>query len=541
MMVDDSNTGFLSEAAAAITDGTTALGIELGSTRIKAVLVDSSANTLSSATYDWQSKMVDGHWSYALEDVWTGIQTCFARLSEDVLFRYEIPLKRVGYMGISAMMHGYLAFDENGKQLVPFRTWRDTTTGEACEKLIQEFQTNIPHRWSVAHYYQAMLNGEEHVSDVRFLTTLSGYVHWKLTGEKILGIGDASGMFPIELESKTYDSECVKKFGSLTREFDIGVGIDQLLPRVACAGEYAGKLTEEGATLLDPTGVFQPGAEFCPPEGDAGTGMTATNAIMPRTGNVSVGTSLFAMIVLESPIKAVYREIDLVCTPDGKPVAMVHCNNGSADLNAWVMLFQEVLRTFGKSVSPDELYSKLLNISSEGRSDGGGLISYNYIAGEPITGVETGTPMFLRKNDSEFNLANFMQSQLMGVFATLRIGMDILTGEEGVAIDYLLAHGGLFKTPVIAQQTLADALGTPIAVGENAGEGGAWGMAVLALFNEYRDAMYLQDYLNSHVFRTEKSTVLDPKPEGTEGFAQYLEDFKSKLPAQEALDVQGTE
>src|SRR4051795_10444087 len=476
------------DAGAAITSGRTVVGIELGSTRIKAGLIGPDHAPLAVGSHDWENRLVDRVWTYSLDDVWSGVRHSFAALAEDVRRRHGVELAKVGALGVSAMMHGYLAFDADGELLTPFRTWRNTNTGRAAERLSAEFGHNIPHRWSVAHVYQAILDREEHVGRLDHLTTLAGYVHWRLTGERVLGIGDASGMFPIDIDSGGYSAAMLARFDQLAAEAGAELSLADLLPRIAAAGQPAGELTEAGALLLDPTGRLRPGIPLCPPEGDAGTGMVATNSVAPRTCNVSAGTSIFAMVVLERELTQVHRELDLVTTPAGDPVAMVHCNNGASELDAWVGLFTEFARALGSEVGPSAIFEILFTAALGGAGDGGGMLAYNYLSGEPITGFEEGRPMFLRSPDSRFDLGTFMRTHLFASLATLRIGMDVLQKAEGVRIDRMFAHGGLFKTEGVAQRFLAAAIDTPVSVGDVAAEGGAWGIAVLAAFLTRRAA-----------------------------------------------------
>ena len=507
----------------------TVLGIELGSTRIKAVLLDEGYLPIASGSFTWENQFVDGVWTYALSDAETGLQTCFAALKADFEQKYAQKLTTLGSIGISAMMHGYLPFDKNGRQLAAFRTWRNTMTGEAAEKLTELFGFNIPQRWSIAHLYQAILNGEEHVKDIAFLTTLAGYVHWQLGGEKVLGIGDASGMFPIDEQTGTYDAAMMEAFDGLDEVKRYPWKLADILPKPLRAGKTAGQLTKEGAWLLDPTGKLQPGALMAPPEGDAGTGMVATNAVRKRTGNISVGTSAFSMNVLDAPLKAVHRDIDIVTTPDGAPVAMVHTNNCSSDLNAWVQLFGEFAELIGHGQTPAKLYRTLFEVSQRADRDAGGLLNYSCLSGENITDVETGRPLFVRAPHSHMNLANFMLAQLYGCFAPLKIGMDILVKEEGVQTDVMIAQGGLFKTPVIGQQVLADCLGLPITVMETAGEGGPWGMAVLAVFAKWHGEKALADFLDDEVFHNPESSTLLPTEEGRLGCQKFIAAYRAGL------------
>ncbi len=517
-----------------ITQGRTALGIELGSTRIKAVLIGPDYAPLASGGFDWENRLVDGIWTYDLDDVWKGVQASFRSLAAQVRERYGVSLSRVGSLGISAMMHGYLAFDEKGNQLVPFRTWRNTVTGQAAGLLTEEFRFNVPQRWSVAHLYQAILNGEKHVKDVAFLTTLSGYVHWKLTGEKVLGVGDASGMFPIDSSRSDYDAGMMEKFQDLVAGYGFGWHLKDILPRVLSAGEPAGRLTREGALLLDPSGSLEAGVPLCPPEGDAGTGMAATNSVAEQTGNVSAGTSIFAMIVLEKPLSRVYPEIDMVTTPAGKPTAMVHCNNCTSDLDAWVKLFSQGLESLGVRKSKAEVYDLFYNRALAGEPDCGGLLSYNYYSGEPITGLKEGRPLFVRTPESRMSFENFARSLIFSTIATLRIGMDILS-EERIHIKMLLGHGGLFKTKKVGQSLMASALKVPVAVMETAGEGGAWGIALLAAYlREKEQGETLESYLSQKVFSRIESAVTAPEPKDVKGFEDFMKNYRAGLAAERA-------
>ena len=523
----------MSEAAKeAIKAGKAVLGIEFGSTRIKAVLVDVSHTPIAMGTYDWENRLENNIWTYSLEDIWKGLQGCYKSLADDVEAKYGEKLTTLGALGFSGMMHGYMPFNAEGELLVPFRTWRNTMTEEACKKLIPVFNFNIPQRWSIAHLYQAILSGEEHVKDIAFFTTLAGYIHWKLSGEKVLGIGEAAGMFPIDSTIMDFDQKMLDQFDGL-HNFDWK--IRDILPKVLTAGEPAGVLTAEGARLLDPTGTLQPGAPMCPPEGDAGTGMVATNSVAVRTGNVSAGTSIFAMIVLEKAMEKVHEEIDMVTTPDGMPVAMVHCNNCTSDLNAWVNLFGECAESFGVKVDKNELYGVLYRKALEGAADCGGVTAYNYFSGEPITGLDAGRPMVVRTPDADFTLANFMRSHLYSAVATLKIGMDILLKEEHVAVDSLMGHGGFFKTPVVGQRVMAAGMNAPITVMDTASEGGAWGIAILAAFmKEKKDGETLASYLNDKIFAGQTGTTLKPEPEDVKGFEAFLEEYKKLLPAEKA-------
>lgn len=515
--------------------GRTALGIELGSTRIKAVLIDDQHNPIASGDHIWENRLENGIWTYSLQDIRTGLQDSYASMAKDVKEKYGVALSKIGAIGFSAMMHGYMAFDAQDELLVPFRTWRNGITGEASEKLTELFQYNIPQRWSIAHLYQAILNEEEHVKDITFITTLSGYIHWKLTGEKVLGTGDASGMFPIDPAAKDYDQSMIDQFDALVADRHFSWKLRDILPKVLNAGEKAGVLTEEGADLLDPDGNLQAGIMVCPPEGDAGTGMTATNSVLKRTGNVSAGTSVFAMVVLEKELKKVYPEIDLVTTPDGSPVAMVHANNCTSDLNAWVSLFREFAETFGMKVDTDELYGTLYRKALEGDADCGGLLSYGYLSGENITGVSEGRPMFVRSPESKFTLANFMRSHLFSALGALKVGMDLLLKEEQVKIDKIYGHGGLFKTQGVGQSILAGAIHTPVSVMATAGEGGPWGMALLASYMINKtEGESLGEYLEKKVFAGNQGTGMAPEPKDMDGFEVYIERYKRGIPIENA-------
>ncbi len=523
----------------AIRNGKTFMGMEFGSTRIKAVLIDGTHQPIAMGTYDWENSLENNIWTYSMEDIRNGLQGCYRSLAENVREKYGESLTVIGSIGISAMMHGYMAFDQAGGLLAPFRTWRNTMTGEACKKLNECFQFNIPQRWSIAHLYQAILSGEEHVKDISYLTTLAGYVHWQLTGERVLGIGDVSGMFPIDSAIMDYDRGMVAKFDELVAPKGYPWKLTDILPKVLRAGECAGRLTEEGAKLLDPTGTLKAGIALCPPEGDAGTGMVATNSVRVRTGNISAGTSIFSMVVTEKPLKKVHEEIDMVTTPDGYPVAMVHCNNCTSDLDAWVRLFEEAVSKFGVKVDKSELYATLYREALSADTDCGGLMAYNYLAGEPVTGLDEGRPMFVRTPDAKFNLANFMRSHLYSAMATLKIGNDILLKEEQVKISSLTGHGGLFKTPVVGQQLMAAAFNSPVTVMDTASEGGAWGIAVLAAFMaERKEDETLPDYLTDRIFAGQSGTTIEPRPEDVAGFDAFMEKYRSTLPA-EAAAVEG--
>ena len=515
-----------------LAQGRTSLGIEFGSTRIKAVLLADSGELLASGNYDWENDLNNGIWTYPLQKVTLGMQTAYAALKAQAQEKYGVTVTKIGSIGISAMMHGYLAFNKNGELLVPFRTWRNTTTAGAAERLTSLFRFNVPQRWSIAHLEQAIMNGEPHVKDIAFLTTLSGYVHYLLTGEKALGVGDASGMFPIDSDTLDYDESMLSAFRSLHAQDGFEWDIKGILPRVLTAGDAAGTLTEEGALLLDPAGDLEPGVPLCPPEGDAGTGMTATNSVQSRTGNVSAGTSVFAMLVLEKALSDVYTEIDMVATPDGKPVAMVHCNNCTGDIDAFVKIFDGVLNVFGAAHKKYEVYDKLYELALAAEKDAGGVISYNLLSGEPILGLAEGRPMLLRTPNAAFDLPNLCRSLVFSSFAALMLGMDILTEKEHVSVDRLLGHGGLFKTPGAAQKLMASAFNIPVAVMSSAAEGGAWGIAILAQFMRKKEAREtLPDYLNNKVFAHADISVIAPDAEERAGFEAYLANYKNGIDA----------
>ena len=518
-----------------IVSGKAVLGIELGSTRIKAVLVNEKNQPIASGSHEWENQLVNNIWTYSEEAIWTGIQESYQGMVKDVKEKYGVPVKKLAAIGFSAMMHGYMPFNEAGELLVPFRTWRNTMTEKASEELTELFQYHIPQRWSIAHLYQAMLNQEPHVKDITFMTTLEGYVHWKLTGEKVLGVGEGSGMFPIDMEIKNYDPKCLAAFDKLAAPYGFPWKLEEILPKVLLAGEEAGRLTEEGAKLLDTTGELEAGIPFCPPEGDAGTGMVATNSIAKRTGNVSAGTSVFSMVVLEKPLSKVYPEIDLVTTPTGNLVAMVHCNNCTSDLNAWVNLFKEFAEAMGIQVDMNQLFGTLYHKAMEGDADCGGLLAYNYFSGEHITGFEEGRPLFVRTPESKFNLANFMRVNLFTSLGALKTGMDILLKEEGVRLDKILGHGGLFKTKGVGQNLLAGAIDTPVSVMETAGEGGAWGIAVLASYLVNKEAgESLEDYLNHKVFAGQEGEEVQPDTRDVQGFNEFMVRYKAGLTIERA-------
>ena len=529
----------MSDVKNTIVNGKAVLGIEFGSTRIKAVLIDENNTPIASGAHDWENRLENGIWTYSLEDIWTGLQDCYRKMTEDVQAQYGVKVEKLGAIGFSAMMHGYLAFNKDGELLVPFRTWRNTITQEASEALTEAFQFNIPQRWSIAHLYQAILNGEDHVKDVDFFTTLDGYIHWQLTGEKVLGVGSATGMFPVDSDTKDYYTSMIEKFDEMAAAKGMPWKVENLLPKVLLAGDNAGVLTAEGAKKLDPTGTLQPGCPLCPPEGNAGTGMAATNSVKQRTGNVSAGTSVFAMIVLEKALKEVHEEIDMVTTPSGDAVAMVHCNNCTSDLNAWVNVFKEFAESLGMEVDMNKLFGTLYNKALEGDKDCGGLLAYNYFSGEHITGFEEGRPMFVRTPDSKFNLANFMRANLYTSLGALKVGLDILLKEEGVAVDRITGHGGLFKTKGVGQKILAGAMDATVSVMKTAGEGGAWGIALLASYMiQKEEGESLADYLQNKVFGGDEGEKMDPDPEDVKGFDEFIKRYKAGFPIERAaIDV----
>ena len=524
-----------SDAKSTIETGKAILGIELGSTRIKAVLIDQENKPIAQGNHTWENQLVDGLWTYSIEAIWSGLQDCYADLRSNVKNLYGIEIENLAAIGVSAMMHGYMPFNAKEEILVPFRTWRNTNTGRAAAALSDLFVYNIPLRWSISHLYQAILDNEAHVKDIDFLTTLAGYVHWQLTGEKVLGIGDASGMLPIDPATHNYSAEMVAKFDKLIAPNQYNWTLQDILPKVLSAGESAGVLTPEGSKKLDASGHLKAGIPVCPPEGDAGTGMVATNAVKQRTGNISAGTSSFSMIVLEKELSKPYEMIDMVTTPDGSLVAMVHCNNCTSDLNAWVNLFKEYQELLGIPVDMNEIYSKLYNIALTGDADCGGLLSYNYISGEPVTGLAEGRPLFVRSANDKFNLANFMRSHLYASVGVLKIGNDILFNEEKIKVDRITGHGGLFKTKGVGQRILAAAINSPISVMETAGEGGAWGIALLGSYlvnNEKKQS--LADFLDEKVFVGDAGIEVSPTVEDVAGFNTYIENYKAGLPIEEA-------
>ena len=524
-----------SDTQKAIETGKTFLGVEFGSTRIKAVLIGADHAPIASGSFDWENRFENGVWTYHLEDVWTGLQESYRALSAAVRQTYGVALTTVGAIGFSGMMHGYLPFDAAGSLLAPFRTWRNTMTGPAAEQLTALFQFNIPQRWSIAHLYQAVLNREAHVRDIHFLTTLAGYVHWKLTGEKVLGIGEASGVFPIDSQINDFDKGMLAQFNQAVQAENLPWKVEDILPRVLSAGESAGVLSPAGARLIDPSGQLAAGIALCPPEGDAGTGMVATNSVALRTGNVSAGTSVFAMIVMEKALSRVYPEIDMVTTPAGKPVAMVHSNNCTSDLNAWVEVFHEFTQALGVEVSQSKLFELLYQQALKGDADGGGLLAYNYFSGEHITHLEQGRPLFVRTPESRFSLANFMRVHLFSALGALKIGLNILFDQEQVKIEKILGHGGFFKTPEVGQKIMAAAINVPVSVMETAGEGGAWGIALLAAYMARKTAgESLDAYLSERVFAGQNGTTISPAPADAAGFAAFMERYQRGLPIERA-------
>ena len=518
------------DALTAIESGKTVLGIEFGSTRIKAVLIDQEHKSLASGSYAWENQYENGIWTYSIDDVWTGLQASYRELSQAVDDQYGVRLRTVGAIGFSGMMHGYMAFDKDGNLLAPFRTWRNTITGEAAEQLTDLFQFNIPQRWSIAHLYQTILNKEPHIKDISHLTTLAGYVHWKLTGKQVLGIGEASGVFPINSTTNNYDERLIDLFDELLATEQLPWKLQDILPGVLVAGDDAGLLTNEGALLIDPSGELRAGIPLCPPEGDAGTGMVATNSVAQRTGNVSAGTSVFAMIVLEKALSRLHPEIDMVTTPTGKPVAMVHSNNCTSDLNAWVGLFGEFTEALGVEVDQSRLFGMLYQMALKGEADGGGLLAYNYLSGEHLTHMESGRPLFVRTPESRFTLANFMRVHLFSALGALKIGLDILFEEEKVEIDQILGHGGFFKTSEVGQKMMAAAMNVPVTVMETAGEGGAWGIALLAAYMLNKDENEpLEAYLTGKVFAGETGATIAPDPRDVDGFAAFMTRYQQGL------------
>lgn len=505
------------------------IGIEFGSTRIKGVLIDENHNPIASGSYDWENRFENGFWTYPETDFIIGLQACFASLASDVMKKFGKPLDTAAAVGISGMMHGYLAFDRDNHLLVPFRTWRNTTTAQAASELSELLDFNIPQRWSIAHLYQAILNGEEHIGQIDRITTLAGYIHFLLTGRHEVGIGEASGIFPIDSATLDYDSAMLDKLSEKLREHGFARDIRSILPTVRKAGDTGAYLTEDGAKLLDPTGKLRAKIPLCPPEGDAGTGMTATCSVRPRTGNVSAGTSIFSMLVLEKPLGSPYPEIDMVTTPDGAPVAMVHCNNCCAEIDAWAKVFGEFAALCGHAMKKSEIYDLLYNNALRGDTDCGGVVSYNFLSGEPVIGIENGVPMYFRSIDGKMNLANFFRAQICTSVAALKLGNDLLFEKERVTAERFTGHGGLFKSEGVAQQILADAFDTPITVMKTAGEGGAWGMAILAAYMVQNGGRSLPDYLDECVFVGMDEKTLEPTENGKAGFKKYIENYKSGL------------
>lgn len=520
---------------ALIESGKAVLGIEFGSTRIKAILIDEKNQVIASGDHEWENQLENKIWTYSLDAIWTGLQECYASLLKDVKEKYDTTITSLAAIGFSGMMHGYMPFNEKDTLMVPFRTWRNTITGPASDELSELFGFHIPQRWSIAHLYQAILNQEEHVGDITFITTLAGYIHWKLSGQKVMGIGEASGMFPIDVTNRDYDKAMIEKFNQLIAPKGFAWKLEEILPKVLVAGESAGFLTEEGAKLLDVSGTLKAGVPMCPPEGDAGTGMVATDAVAVRTGNVSAGTSCFGMAVLEKDLSKAYPEIDIVTTPVGDGVAMIHCNNCTSDLNAWVGIFKEFADAIGADVDMGKLFGTLYSKSLEGDKDCGGLLAYNYFSGEHVTGFEEGRPMFVRKPDSKFTLANFMRANLYTTMAVLKTGFDILFKQEGVELDKLQGHGGIFKTKGVAQSYLAAATNTPISVMTTAGEGGAWGIALLASYMiQKADGEGLAEYLEEKVFAGQEAYVMNPDPADVEGFEKFMEVYTAGLAIERA-------
>ncbi|CAM2777155.1 xylulokinase [Dellaglioa algida] len=523
----------LVKTSQAVKNGQVSLGIELGSTRIKAVLVTDDFKTIATGSFNWENQLEDGLWTYSLEQVWLGIQTSYRQMAANVQSKYHEPLTKIDSIGVSAMMHGYLVFSEKDDLLVPFRTWRNNNTEQSADELTELLNFNIPQRWSIAHLYQAVLNDETHVNDIAHLETLASYVHYKLSGKKVIGIGDASGIFPIDEKTGTYSADLLDKFSDIKKVAEYDWNVKDILPTVLRAGENAGSLTDEGAKLLDASGKLEGGSLMAPPEGDAGTGMVGTNSVRKRTGNISVGTSAFSMTVLDAPMKKVYKDIDIVTTPSGAPVAMVHVNNSSSDINAWVSIFGEFAAKLGVQLTPDQLYERLFLESTHADADAGGLINYSYLSGENITHMSEGRPLFVRTSNSNFTLPNFIQTQLYAAFAPLKIGMDILSQEEHIQTNVMIAQGGILKTAVVGQQVLANTLNIPITVMSTAGEGGPWGMAVLAIFaKRNNNGQSLEDFLDHEVFVDPESMTLSPEPEGVEGYNKFISRYEAGLPVE---------
>jgi len=520
----------VNDVRSTIINGKTVIGIELGSSRIKTVLIGADNKPIASGSHDWENSNINNVWTYSLEDIWKGVQGSYGKMAANVKDQYGVDIKTAGAIGFSGMMHGYMAFDKDDNLLTPFRTWRNNTTGQASEALTGMFDYPIPQRWSVAHLYQAILNQEEHVSHISFMTTLAGYIHWKLTGQKVMGIGEASGMFPIDLNTRDFNKKMLGQFNELVSNINLPWRLQNILPNVLVAGERAGELTTAGAQLLDITGQLQPGISLCPPEGDAETGMVATNSVAARTGNVSAGTSVFAMIVLEKELSKAYPEIDLVTTPDGKLVAMAHSNNCTSDYDAWMGLFAEATEALGIEISKPKLYDTLLGMALQGDSDCGGLLAYGYISGEHMTHFEEGRPMFIRSSKSNFNLANFMRVHLYTALGAMRTGLDILFDKESVKIDEILGHGGFFKTKEVGQKIMAAAVNVPVSIMETAGEGGAWGIALLGSYMVNRAANEsLDDFLKQKVFAGQKVNTIAPDPSDVVGFNVFMKRYTQGL------------
>ncbi|WEV71115.1 FGGY-family carbohydrate kinase [Lactobacillus sp. ESL0785] len=526
----------ITDTAELIQSGKTALGIEFGSTQIKAVLIDNQFKPIATGTFQWENSLKDGIWTYSDKEIWSGLRASYQQLAANVSSKFHVKLEKIGAIGISAMMHGYLAFDHHDHLLVPFRTWRNTITADAANELTHLFNFNIPLRWSIAHLYHAILQGEEHVKEIAYITTLAGYVHWQLSGKKNIGVGDASGMFPVD-KTGSFNSKMLQQFSNLPLVKKYQWKIEDILPKIMKAGQIAGYLTERGAKLLDPTGTLQAGSVMAPPEGDAGTGMISTNSVRLRTGNISVGTSEFSMVVLDKPLKKVHRDIDIVATPDGLPVAMVHINNCSSDINAWANIFKEFAASLGQNLNSNELYSTLFLNTTKSDPDAGGLVNYSYFSGEPVTNTDEGRPLLVRIPNSHFTLANFMLAQLYSAYAPLKIGMDVLTDEENVKTDVMIAQGGLFKTPVVGQQVLSNILNMPISVMVNASVGGPWGMAVLAKYSEMQADVPLADYLDDQVFLNSETMALSPEPKGVEGAQKYIDRYKLALDLENRAEI----
>ncbi len=518
-----------------IQNGQTVLGIELGSTRIKAVLVDEKNIPIASGSHEWENRLENNIWTYSLEDIWTGLTACYQDLKANVKATYDVVLTSFGAIGFSAMMHGYMAFNKNDELMVPFRTWRNTITGQASRQLSDLFQYHIPERWSIAHLYQSILNNDEHVKEITYLSTLAGYIHWQMTGEKVLGVDDASGMFPIDNITKDYREDMLNQFRELVKEKNYAWDIKEILPKVLVAGQPAGVLTEKGAKLLDPDGDLKAGIPVCPPEGDAGTGMVATNSIAVHTGNISAGTSGFVMAVLDKELSRPYDEIDMVTTPDGELVAMVHGNNCTSDLNAWVGLFKEYTDAMGFKADMNEIFGTLYNKALEGDADCGGLLAYNYVSGETITGFDEGRPLFARMPGSKLTLANFMRTHLMASLAALKSGMDILFKNEHITMEKLMGHGGLYKTKGVGQRITAAIFNTPVCCMTTAGEGGAWGIALLAAYmKDKTEGQSLPDYLNAKVFDGQAGDCMNPDPADVAGAEIFLKRYTNGFPIEHA-------